>query len=256
MSKNPLLQTLITMSGQENVITIHRPMVKFLGSLEAALFLEQMLYWTPRSKMGGWVAKSDKEWQGEIFLTRYGVRSAAKVLGERKLIDVQLKRFNNSPTNHYKVNLEELETQWTAWLEALSENEQTGGDCMDSDTPLSENEQTLTETTPEITLSIKGGKPELDLFVGYLGKFLSEKEISRWRILYEAVGKDRSEELLSWAFKKEIHLTNRAGLLDSLETAAKNWREKQIRANSTRVAEPKSFEGIRQFLAEQGVQNG
>ncbi len=69
-------------------------------------------------------------------------------------------------------------------------------------------------------------KEALELFKGYFGKFLSEKELSRWTILYEAAGKERSEELLVWAFKKEIHLTNRGGLLDSLETAAKNWREK------------------------------
>jgi DnaD/phage-associated family protein len=151
MSKNPLLQTLIAMTGQENVITVHRPVVNFIGSLEAALFLEQMLYWTPRSKMGGWVAKSDKEWQAELCLTRYSVRSAAKTLSEKKLIDVQLKRFNNSPTNHYKVNWVELESQWTAWLEALSEIEQTDNDCLDSDSSLSEIAQTLTETTAETT---------------------------------------------------------------------------------------------------------
>jgi len=67
-------------------------------------------------------------------------------------------------------------------------------------------------------------KLELDLFVGYFGMFNSESEIKRWLVLFEACGKERSDKLAAWAFKKEIHLTNRGGLLDSLETAAKNWK--------------------------------
>jgi hypothetical protein len=74
-------------------------------------------------------------------------------------------------------------------------------------------------------------KQSLDFFKGYFGKFLSQKELERWDVLYEAAGKDRAEELAAWAFRKEIHLTNRAGLLDSIETAAKNWREKPVRTN-------------------------
>jgi phage replication O-like protein O len=70
-------------------------------------------------------------------------------------------------------------------------------------------------------------KEPLKHFTGYFGKFLSMNEIERWQILYEIVGKDQAEKLLSWAYKKEIHMTNRGGLLDSLETAAKNWKEKQ-----------------------------
>jgi hypothetical protein len=66
-------------------------------------------------------------------------------------------------------------------------------------------------------------KAYLDLFKGYFGKFRSEKELKRWEVIYEAAGKDNTEQLAEWAFKKEIHLTNRGGLMDSLETAAKNW---------------------------------
>jgi hypothetical protein len=84
--------------------------------------------------------------------------------------------------------------------------------------------ETKKKEVKKIDLSIKSS---LDLFAGYFGKFLSQKELERWTTIFEAVGKDRAEELAGWAFKKEIHLTNRGGLLDSLETAAKNWREKQ-----------------------------
>jgi hypothetical protein len=83
-----------------------------------------------------------------------------------------------------------------------------------------------TQGNPELI-----NKPALDLFKGCFGKFLSEKELKRWLILSEAAGWERAEELTEWALKKEIHLENRPGLLDSLETAAKNWREKPKRTN-------------------------
>ncbi|RPI95535.1 MAG: hypothetical protein EHM40_02975 [Chloroflexi bacterium] len=85
---------------------------------------------------------------------------------------------------------------------------------------------------------INSDRPALEIFRGYFGKFLSEKELLRWMVIYEAAGEDQAEELLQWAFKKEIHLMNRAGLLDSLETAVKNWKEKPSRSNGKRAGSP------------------
>lgn len=92
-------------------------------------------------------------------------------------------------------------------------------------------------------------KERLDLFKGYFGKFLSQKELERWDTLYEATGKERAEELAQWAFKKEIHMMNRAGLLDSLETAAKNWREKPAKTNGD-AKQSKVDAAIAAFLAK------
>lgn len=146
-SKNPLLQTLLAMFGQSNVITIHRPLVDFMdGSLEGAMLLSQLLYWTPRSVLGGWVAKSDIELQEELCLKRYSVRAARDLLEERSLIETKLQKFNGSPTQHYRVRLDELELQWQAFLVRLSENGQT--DRAKTHKPgLSENGQSLTEIT-------------------------------------------------------------------------------------------------------------
>jgi hypothetical protein len=65
------------------------------------------------------------------------------------------------------------------------------------------------------------------VFTDRLGKFKSEKELKRWLALADAVGIDQAETIATWAEKREIHMDNRAGLMDSLETAAKNWKEKQ-----------------------------
>ena len=144
-SKNPIAHSLLQMAGQSNVITVRRPFVKFTGSLEAAMMLDQLLYWTSRSVMGGWVAKTDAEWQEELCLKRYSVRMACATLQAMKLVETEVRRFNNFPTQHYRVKLDELNQQWSEFVARLSENEQT--DYSKSNSRLSENEQTLTETT-------------------------------------------------------------------------------------------------------------
>jgi len=60
-------------------------------------------------------------------------------------------------------------------------------------------------------------------FNAHFGSFFSKRERERWQTLYEAIGFARLSEIAAWAEKREIHLTNRGALLDSLETAAKKW---------------------------------
>ncbi len=54
-------------------------------------------------------------------------------------------------------------------------------------------------------------------------QFFSKRERERWQTLYEAIGFARLQEIATWAEQREIHMVNRGGLLDSLETAAKKW---------------------------------
>lgn len=144
-TKNPLAASLLQMAGQSNVITVRRPFVAFTGTLEAAMLLDQLLYWTSRSVMGGWIAKSDAEFQDELCLTRYSVRAARDRLVEMGIVEVDVRRFNNFPTQHYHLMMDQLLAKWSEFLSRLSEIEQT--DCSKSDSRLSEIEQTLTETT-------------------------------------------------------------------------------------------------------------
>lgn len=148
-SKNPLAASLLQMSGQVNIITVRRPFVSFTGTLERAMLLDQLLYWTPRSVMGGWIAKTDADFQNELCLTRYSVRAAREGLAEMKLIEMDVRKFGGFPTQHYKVNMAELTKQWSAFVSRLSEIEQT--DYPKSNNGLSEIEQSLTETTTETT---------------------------------------------------------------------------------------------------------
>jgi hypothetical protein len=74
------------------------------------------------------------------------------------------------------------------------------------------------------------GSPEekqaLTIFKDHFGKFHGERELKRWLTVVDLVGMEQAETMASWAEKREIHMDNRPGLMDSLETAAKNWHEK------------------------------
>ena len=61
-------------------IAFHRIFATICGSATSGLFLSQLWYWSKRSTLGGWIYKSQKEWQEETGLCRYEQESARKTL--------------------------------------------------------------------------------------------------------------------------------------------------------------------------------
>lgn len=142
MSKYPnLITSLIALSGQENVIVVYRAFVDFTGTLEAAMMLSQLLYWTPRSS--GWIAKSDQEFSDELHFSSYTTRKARKQLEAMDILATTVRKFAGRPVVHYRLDLKELNRKWTLWIRKV--------DFVDSQSPLCENAKTLTETTTENT---------------------------------------------------------------------------------------------------------
>jgi hypothetical protein len=91
-------------SGQANTLTIPRPFITMTGSLEAALLLSQILYWSDRSTMkDGWFAKTYGEWEAELTLTQYQISKAVKALKDFG-VETKLKKFKDVPTLHYRIN--------------------------------------------------------------------------------------------------------------------------------------------------------
>jgi len=64
-------------------------------------------------------------------------------------------------------------------------------------------------------------------FFAHFGNFNNQREQKRWIALVESVGFEQAQRIAEWAEKKEINMTNRMGLMDSMETAAKNWKQGQ-----------------------------
>jgi len=69
-------------------------------------------------------------------------------------------------------------------------------------------------------------------FVAHFRTFNGQRELQRWETLVEAIGFARAQEIAAWAERKEIHMTNRGGLLDSLETAARKWIDNPVSKSS------------------------
>lgn len=62
-------------------IAFHPEFVVITGSVNAALLLSQILYWSPRTKKaGGWFYKCTSDWMKETGLTRHQIVSARRRL--------------------------------------------------------------------------------------------------------------------------------------------------------------------------------
>lgn len=102
--KSQVYNLLRQFSGQANTLTIPRPFITMTGSLEAALLLSQIMYWSDRSTMkDGWFAKTYVEWNEELTLTQYQVSKAAKALADFG-VETKIKKFKDVPTLHYRLN--------------------------------------------------------------------------------------------------------------------------------------------------------
>lgn len=114
-AKNPTREWVATLlskfSGQENILIVPRPYIAMTGSIEAALLLSQIIYWTDRTKdSDGWIAKSYAEWEQELTLTKYQVGRAMKVLRDAG-VETKVRKFKGAPTVHYRLD-REIFSQW------------------------------------------------------------------------------------------------------------------------------------------------
>lgn len=90
-------------------------------------------------------------------------------------------------------------------------------------------------STPDIpypsltTIEPSFNNKQISIFEDHFRSFNGKRERERWETLLEAIGPARAEEIAAWAERKEIHMTNRGGLMDSLETAARKWTQPAVR---------------------------
>lgn len=105
-------------------------------------------------------------------------------------------------------------------------------------------------STPRSKISRSSNKeapPEvLKIFTNCFGKLNGTREADRWAAVVDLVGIPVAKEIAAWAHRREIHLTNRPALLDSLETAAKKWKVK-----ASAQTGPRSFAAIREYLEDE-----
>lgn len=141
-------------SGQENTITIPRPYIMITGSIEAALILNQIVYWSDRTSMdNGWFAKSYKQWEDETTLSKRQVSRAIPAL-RRVGVETKIRRFAGSPTLHYRLNKEKFAQSITALLN----NGKLQNVTIEDDKMLHSSTDTTTKTTTTIPKGRKNSR--------------------------------------------------------------------------------------------------
>ncbi len=131
-------------------IAFHREFVTVTGTVNAALLLSQILYWSNRTtKPGKWFYKSSADWMEETGLTRHGLLSARRRLVALNIVSEM--RRGVPATINYRLNVDIL-------------NELIASSCPKSGKLevrkpailLSEKQQSIPEMTQERTHTRKG----------------------------------------------------------------------------------------------------
>lgn len=145
MNNRDYISSIITQfSGQNNIIPIPAIYLKITEDYPTAALLNQLIYWSDRThRKDGYFYKSYKEWEDEIYLSKYQVMRSIKKLKSMGIVETALKKANGAPTVHYKVDSKVT----SQWIVKFLNNGKSTNLTMDSE----ETQQSLTEITTEIT---------------------------------------------------------------------------------------------------------
>lgn len=148
-------EILSMLADNKNKVIVEGELVVITGSLAAGILLRQLIYWYPRASAIGYIAKTDKDFCSELYLSRYALRKARGDLERLNFLEAWAGTFGGRKATIYAPNLEAIEI-------ALRDHR------LNSDNeavPLSEIEQSIvrkrtiiSETTAETTLSETTGK--------------------------------------------------------------------------------------------------
>jgi len=143
--RNSIKSLIASFIGHENIIAIPRVLVDVTGDWGLAAMLNQLMYWSERSKRkDGLVYKSSVDWYNELLVSDYTVRKFKAL----PYVETKLLKANGAPTIHYRIN-------WDVLIDEINKSicriEQM--DLLKSTNGLVEIDESLTETTTEITTS-------------------------------------------------------------------------------------------------------
>ena len=103
----PSVKLITDILGDNKVVAYYADIARKLNSKNAALMLQQLLYWRCRTHdPDGWVYKTIKEIKNELFLSRYEQETAIHILIKYELIEKQVKGL--PPKRYFRVNVDRL----------------------------------------------------------------------------------------------------------------------------------------------------
>jgi hypothetical protein len=159
MSYQQHVFTLIArLGGSRNKAVVDPTLCRFMGGLQGGVFLAQLLYWSDKGR-GGTFYKSYKEWEDEIFLSKYEVNKAAQQCVDMGFLETEVRKANGSPTVHYTILPEKFMDKILSFVEMESQNFNYPLESEKVDEPKSNISQSFTETTYAKSSRQKGVRP-------------------------------------------------------------------------------------------------
>ena len=128
----------------QNSIAYNPGLAEVLGSVEAAIFIGQLLYWNGLGKYKDWTYKTMKDMQAETGLSRSQQERVIKECKSLELIQVKLKGI--PATRHFQLNLKKLADFIASRLRETSKL-----NSMIASNPAAENPQAIPENTQNNT---------------------------------------------------------------------------------------------------------
>lgn len=201
----------------EQKVLFQREYVSLLqGDVHAALMLSQIVYWyRPSKKSGGaklrvykkgiwWLAKSHRHWHEECGLSRKQVHRCINALYHHGLIEKGRFRFDGSPTVHVRLRYASgrsvlTEIPSAAELEANAKPFAHKGnlDCAPKSSPLTQEEQFITESTTETTTASTGVSPMAHAKTGGVKSGVSSTKLENKIENFKAGKKLNADEILA-----------------------------------------------------------
>ncbi|MGD6773373.1 DnaD domain-containing protein [Staphylococcus simulans] len=244
MNNRDYISAIITQfSGQNNIIPIPTIYIKITEDYHTAALLNQLIYWSDRThRKDGYFYKSYKEWEEEIFLSKYQVMRAVKKLKGMGIVETALKKANGAPTVHYKIDSKVV----SQWIVKFLHNGKLNNSTKDSE----ETQQSLTETTTEITTerrdtrarespkfdntnnsnSEHNGKYQeiVDMYEKNFGIIngIDYENINHWLSDFEEKGSREAIEIMLYAMT--IATENNAGSFKYVEKVLNNWWQRNL----------------------------
>jgi hypothetical protein len=135
-------------SGRDSVISIQRVYLDIFSDLHDAAVLSQCVFWSDKGRYDdGWFYKSLPEWRSEIGIKRSSLETAINHLEACGVVETEVRSGgkHNSPTMHYRVNMDNLTNLVIHYLQeqlsgtdvrsvesSISEEKPTGGRSVES----------------------------------------------------------------------------------------------------------------------------
>jgi len=151
---------------KDRPVAYHPDFAKALGSVQTALFLSQLLYWSDKGK-NGWIYKTQQEFYEETGLSRREQETARRKLKERGILE---EKYQGIPRKlYYKVNFQKLAevmfayytTNNNAQISHYGMADSAKQECSVSPEQYGEKQHTITEITTENTSEIIEREEEL-----------------------------------------------------------------------------------------------